>query len=447
MDNVVQKININDIIPSAHQSTNEEKLKIEELAQMIKKFGLFDPIIVRPKNGKYEIVLGVEKYEAAKIAKLNKVPVLVKDIADDVFMQYTNIDNNTNKSVTTPPNETFSQNKKNNDIINLKDLNKEIIEYERDDFKMNNDMLNNNVAQAAVPPKSNEQGPTFGGKFFPSLEDEPTNMNMMGGINNPAPAPMAPSNNNLIDLTDLSPDKEVAVPAPTTNLPPLNNNPLPNPNNMEVPNMGVPNPLGGPVPTADSVLNVSNLQNNNQPAPVAPAPEPVSMETLQADFGGPAPTPISNNLTQPMSNEFNIPQNIGGAPAPTLNPTPEIGPMAPTISPTAPMPNNPSINDALGLNQPPVAPPNLGPVPEFNTPPMPTPNMGPELNINSPIPQPIQNPALGPSLENNNTSKDTTSVVSFLKAVASNLELFGYKININEENLPNITKIIVEVEK
>ena len=69
MDNVVQNISIGDIIPSNFQPTNEEFRKIEELAQLIKQFGLLDPILVRPKNGKYEIVLGIDKYQAAKIAK------------------------------------------------------------------------------------------------------------------------------------------------------------------------------------------------------------------------------------------------------------------------------------------------------------------------------------------------------------------------------------------
>ena len=53
MDNVVQNISINDIIPTNFEPTTEEKLKIEELAILIKQFGLLDPILVRPKDNKY----------------------------------------------------------------------------------------------------------------------------------------------------------------------------------------------------------------------------------------------------------------------------------------------------------------------------------------------------------------------------------------------------------
>lgn len=87
---------------------------------------------------------------------------------------------------------------KKSDIINLSDLNKE---YEREDLEMNNNqmnnMSNNNMGMNSQNNNLVPQEPTFGGRFFPSLEDEPTNMNM-GGINIPNQ-----NNNNLIDLTDM----------------------------------------------------------------------------------------------------------------------------------------------------------------------------------------------------------------------------------------------------
>ena len=221
---------------------------------------------------------------------------------------------------------------------------------------------------------------------------------------------------------------------------------LPNMNGMELPNIGVPNNLAGPAPT-DNVLNVSNLQNSVPAAPVAPTPEPVSMATLEADFGGPISSTMPNNIGQQMSNEFNIPQNIG-APDLSLSPAPAFGPIGPNIEPSAPI-MNPQVNDNFGLNQPPVSPPNLGPVPDFNNPTVSTPSMGPELNINPTLSQPTLDsvPISAPAMDNISTSKDITPVVSCLKAMASNLELFGYKININEENLPNMAKVTIEIEK
>lgn len=155
---------------------------------------------------------------------------------------------------------------------------------------------------------------------------------------------------------------------------------------------------------------------------------------------------MPNSFGQPMPNEFNVPQNIG-TPDLNLNQSAPLGPIGPNIDP-APM-MGPQVNDNFGLNQAPVAPSNQGQVPDFNTPPMPMPNMGPDLNINPTLSQPTLDtaPVSSPTIDNVGASKDVTPVVSCLKAMASNLELFGYKININEEDLPNMAKITIEIEK
>lgn len=64
---------------------NEDEL--EELGDSIKQNGILQPILVREiKNNKYEIVAGERRFQAAKRAKLEEVPVIIKDISDkDVF--------------------------------------------------------------------------------------------------------------------------------------------------------------------------------------------------------------------------------------------------------------------------------------------------------------------------------------------------------------------------
>lgn len=422
MDNVVQNININDIIPSNHyQPSIEEKRKIEELAQIIKSLGLLDPILVRPKNGKYEIILGFEKYEAAKIARISKVPVLIKDINDDIFMQYTNIGNHISQSITPQPKDTFSNNHKNTDIINLSVLNKERISKERDEFKMNNEQMNNvmlNNNGILGQPQANEV-PTFGGKFFPSLEDEPTNMNMTTGITNQPLNNQTPTN-NLIDLTDISVDKETNYPASDFSMPMPNSLSTPgvNPNavvnNEPVLNESLAPAMASPIPTPDSVINISELKNNTPS--VSPTQEaPVSMDILNADFG--APTNIAP-ATPITTNEFSIPSNIGQS---DITPIPQAPNQAmPVIDIQA--------NNIPNINQAPMVPTNIE-IPQ-------------DLNqIVEPAPSTY-------SVENTITNaKDITPVLSTIKAVSSNLELFGYKINITEEDLSNMAKITIEVEK
>ncbi len=54
---------------------------LNELAQSIKEQGIINPIVVRElDNGKYEIIAGERRYQAAKIAGLSKVPTIVREV-------------------------------------------------------------------------------------------------------------------------------------------------------------------------------------------------------------------------------------------------------------------------------------------------------------------------------------------------------------------------------
>ena len=60
--------------------------ELAELADSIKQNGILQPIIVRKQGTSYEIVAGERRYQAAKLAGLDEVPVVIRDISDeDVF--------------------------------------------------------------------------------------------------------------------------------------------------------------------------------------------------------------------------------------------------------------------------------------------------------------------------------------------------------------------------
>lgn len=63
-----------------------DEAALEELAESIKVHGIVQPLIVREKNGRYQIVAGERRFRAARLAKLNTVPVLTVDY-DDAKMQ------------------------------------------------------------------------------------------------------------------------------------------------------------------------------------------------------------------------------------------------------------------------------------------------------------------------------------------------------------------------
>lgn len=80
----MQLINIEDIVTHRRQPRQtfyEHSLK--ELAQSIKERGVLEPIIVRPRDGKYEIVMGERRYRASKLAGLTTIPAVVREMTDE----------------------------------------------------------------------------------------------------------------------------------------------------------------------------------------------------------------------------------------------------------------------------------------------------------------------------------------------------------------------------
>ena len=55
---------------------------LEELATSIKADGVIQPIVVRKVGDKYEIIAGERRFRASKLAGLEKVPIIVKNVSD-----------------------------------------------------------------------------------------------------------------------------------------------------------------------------------------------------------------------------------------------------------------------------------------------------------------------------------------------------------------------------
>ena len=64
--------------------TRMDEGSLYELAESIKSQGIMQPILVRPVGAKgYEIIAGERRFRAAKLAGLDEVPVLVKEVPDE----------------------------------------------------------------------------------------------------------------------------------------------------------------------------------------------------------------------------------------------------------------------------------------------------------------------------------------------------------------------------
>jgi ParB family chromosome partitioning protein len=64
-----------------------------ELALSISKDGILQPLVVRKNGDKYELVAGERRLRAAKIAGLERVPVVVQTIADDRMLEIALVEN------------------------------------------------------------------------------------------------------------------------------------------------------------------------------------------------------------------------------------------------------------------------------------------------------------------------------------------------------------------
>jgi ParB family transcriptional regulator, chromosome partitioning protein len=64
--------------------TRMDEGSLYELAESIKSQGIMQPVLVRPLAGdRYEIIAGERRFRAARLAGLDEVPVLVKDVPDE----------------------------------------------------------------------------------------------------------------------------------------------------------------------------------------------------------------------------------------------------------------------------------------------------------------------------------------------------------------------------
>lgn len=87
-------ISPNPFQPRQDFESHEAKKGLEELANSIREKGIIQPIAVRNRKGRYELVVGERRWRAAKLAGLDEVTARVLEIDDDVeMMEYALIEN------------------------------------------------------------------------------------------------------------------------------------------------------------------------------------------------------------------------------------------------------------------------------------------------------------------------------------------------------------------
>lgn len=87
-------VNINKIEPNREQPRkNFDDDALLELSESIKQFGMLQPLLVKEKDGYYEIIAGERRWRAAKMANLKEVPVIIRKLSDQEMVEISLIEN------------------------------------------------------------------------------------------------------------------------------------------------------------------------------------------------------------------------------------------------------------------------------------------------------------------------------------------------------------------
>lgn len=88
-DIAIDLIDPSPVQPRSH--FDERSLK--ELAMSIRENGIVQPVLVRPNGSRFELVTGERRWRAAKAAGLERIPAVVREIANDKVLELALIEN------------------------------------------------------------------------------------------------------------------------------------------------------------------------------------------------------------------------------------------------------------------------------------------------------------------------------------------------------------------
>ncbi|RDY23435.1 nucleoid occlusion protein [Romboutsia maritimum] len=83
-DKRVMEIPIENIVPNPYQPRKIfSQAALEELSNSIKVYGVLQPITVREKDDKYELIAGERRFRAAKLADFKTIPAIINNMSDE----------------------------------------------------------------------------------------------------------------------------------------------------------------------------------------------------------------------------------------------------------------------------------------------------------------------------------------------------------------------------
>lgn len=90
----VMYVALDQIKPSPFQPREDfDQRQMEDLTQSIKEKGVIQPILVRRQGDYFEIIAGERRFRAAKLLKLQEIPIIIKEVDDRDSLELSLIEN------------------------------------------------------------------------------------------------------------------------------------------------------------------------------------------------------------------------------------------------------------------------------------------------------------------------------------------------------------------
>lgn len=87
-------VKVTEIEPNPDQPRKYfDEAQLNELAESIRQYGVLQPLLVQKKRDHYEIVAGERRWRAARIAEVEKIPVIVREFSAQEAMEIALIEN------------------------------------------------------------------------------------------------------------------------------------------------------------------------------------------------------------------------------------------------------------------------------------------------------------------------------------------------------------------
>ncbi|MCK4660132.1 MAG: ParB/RepB/Spo0J family partition protein [Phycisphaerae bacterium] len=90
----VRMLSVALLSPNPHQPRSRiSDESVAKLADSIRETGILQPITVRVRGGRYQVVTGERRWRAAELANLHEVPVVVREVDDEEMLEMALIEN------------------------------------------------------------------------------------------------------------------------------------------------------------------------------------------------------------------------------------------------------------------------------------------------------------------------------------------------------------------